>query len=768
MEPHDEASRTSSAGAPPSRPGVDGRATSPEVAPVRPEPESRAVRATVGLLAVAAVALIGLAVLAGPGMLGGGTGPAGTGLPAAGAIGPAGEPGAPTAPGRAPGTSAPGASAPSASSAAGPASSAPPRQPYSTSSPAPSPTPTPPPPPDVAVVDHGASALEPSGIRVVGAGGANDWATLVAGADGALWAAGSGGLLRLDPATGDRRVWTIVDDAAFGAVGAVAAAADRDGGVWIAGSAWPALRRFDGERFAEVLDAPGNVTAIAQMTDGTLWVGTTAGLYRRVGETWNGIAFASEQTTVSTLLPDASGALWVGWLQYPTPPGSGWLTRWDGAGWARFDGADATPLGSPVQALREAPDGSIWAGTEGGLARWDGSRWATVKQPLRSVASIAWGPDGTSWIAAGDGYNGAVSVAHRASGGWVTDGPAQGLPDESGWMIASVVPTADGIYVGTGAGIHRLAGDRWTDLDPAPALAVGSPGWASALVAVSRDEGWAANDRGIWHAVGGTWTRTADPAGRSLGEDSPGDLLLDTAGRLWVATRGGVLMSERGAWTVIDEEPATALALGPDGRVWAAGEGDAMNAVRVRSIDRVAGAWKSVELPVTTLITWPRSLAIEADGTIWVGTPGSWGIRPGLLRYTKASGWERVVVRGVTEEEAIYDIAVAPDGALWAAGSDVGPQPTSADEPWVPPPWWIVRLTDGPGPAIVGEGGWGPWSIEVLSDGTPVVPVGGRGLAAWDGTHWTHRHDGLSFDRVSVAPDGAAWVTANGGVLVLP
>jgi hypothetical protein len=194
-----------------------------------------------------------------------------------------------------------------------------------------------------------------------------------------------------------------------------------------------------------------------------------------------------------------------------------------------------------------------------------------------------------------------------------------------------------------------------------------------------------------------------------------------------------------------------------------------MAGVAVRSFTREAGGWTATELPRTSLITWPRALAVEPDGTIWMGTPGDWGIRPGLVRWTPDGGWEQVVVRGATEQVAIFDIAVGPDGVAWAVGSDVVPVGTAtADEPWAPPPWWIVRLTDGPGPAVLGEGGFGPSSIGVLPDGTPVVPAAGRGLAAWDGERWTRRLDGLWFDRASVAPDGAVWVTANGGVWVLP
>ncbi len=475
-------------------------------------------------------------------------------------------------------------------------------------------------------------------------------------------------------------------------------------------------------------------------------MGTWTGLYRRVAGTWEGMAFASEQTTVSSILADSRGDIWVGWLRYPTPPGTGWITRWSGSTWDRFDGSDAVPLGSPVLAIRDAPDGSVWAGTASGLALWDGTSWATVDQPLGSVTSIAWDADGATWIAAGDSSDGTVRVAHETADGWVAYGPDQGLPDanESGTIAASVVPTAHGIFVGTGAGIRTLEDGRWERVGSAARATPPAPAWVRALFAVSRHEAWAIDDHTAWHAVDGAWT-VPSPGPSVSGFDRMDDLLVDRQARVWVATSAGVFVLEDGTWTKADRRPAAALALGPDGRVWAAGEDAAMGPQQVRAFRRLGGAWVAEPLPATELVTWARCLAVDRDDTVWLGSFGDWGIRPGLLRYTTTRGWEKVPVRGATPDEYIWDLAVSADGVAWVIGSDVVPQGTpTSDEPTAPRPWWIARLTGGPSPAAVGERGWESHRLALLPDGTPVVPAPAGGLATWDGHEWSARYGGLS------------------------
>jgi len=148
-----------------------------------------------------------------------------------------------------------------------------------------------PPPPDVAVVDRGPTPLVPSGISVVGGPSAPDeWPTLVADTDGVLWAVGSAGVLRYEPPTGRRAVWTVASDAAFGNLSPMFLVAAREGGVWLAGGMTPTLRRFDGERFVStpLPVAPGQAgwgwyQWVQQDRSGDWWIPTRDGLRRYEG-----------------------------------------------------------------------------------------------------------------------------------------------------------------------------------------------------------------------------------------------------------------------------------------------------------------------------------------------------------------------------------------------------------------------------------------------------------------------------------------------------
>jgi hypothetical protein len=76
-------------------------------------------------------------------------------------------------------------------------------------------------------------ALVAPGIELL-APGPLEMPDVVAGSDGLVWAYTQGHLVRLDPASGDTRSWSIADDAAFEGP---ALAPARGPGVWLAGEA---------------------------------------------------------------------------------------------------------------------------------------------------------------------------------------------------------------------------------------------------------------------------------------------------------------------------------------------------------------------------------------------------------------------------------------------------------------------------------------------------------------------------------------------------
>src|SRR5438874_11870432 len=82
-------------------------------------------------------------------------------------------------------------------------------------------------------------------------------------------------------------------------------------------------------------------------------------------------SYGLKDTEIHCLLQDRTGFLWAGTL--------GGLFRYDGVRFARVGEGD-TPTAA-IEALDEAPDGTLWVATEGGLARLRGDHLVPVNLP---------------------------------------------------------------------------------------------------------------------------------------------------------------------------------------------------------------------------------------------------------------------------------------------------------------------------------------------------------------------------------------------------
>jgi ligand-binding sensor domain-containing protein len=120
--------------------------------------------------------------------------------------------------------------------------------------------------------------------------------------------------------------------------------------------------------------APGDVYALAQTTDGFLWIGTMQGLYRFDGVTFeryepqSGPAFQS--SNITSLLAVPNGDLWIGFREKG-------VSRLRGGRNTNYTTADGLPSGSVVRLVQDR-QGTIWAGTYGGLARFEHGQWLGV------------------------------------------------------------------------------------------------------------------------------------------------------------------------------------------------------------------------------------------------------------------------------------------------------------------------------------------------------------------------------------------------------
>ena len=142
--------------------------------------------------------------------------------------------------------------------------------------------------------------------------------------------------------------------------------------------------------------APGDIQALAQTSDGFLWIGSPSGLFRFDGtrfERFNS-PFGDRllSTNVMCLLAPTSGGLWIGY----TFGGFSFLDNGHVKNYA---------LEVPVRYLAQARNGILWAATSAGLWKFERSNWRQVgaewNAPTGTVLQVAFDADGTLWVLTG-------------------------------------------------------------------------------------------------------------------------------------------------------------------------------------------------------------------------------------------------------------------------------------------------------------------------------------------------------------------------------
>ena len=638
------------------------------------------------------------------------------------------------------------------------------------------------------------AALVPTGIDVLTP--ETGWyARVVADGNGVFWAREDvGRLVRYDPATGSGRSWSVSDDAAFSTWDIAPA---KDGGVWLIDGR--TLRWFDGEVFREVIEAPVEIATAVEAPDGSLWAATGEGaVLHWDGSSWSQLdgGRPSPDSHVGEIAVDAAGRPWISGITQVVVPAdeisrvggdmaeSGWVSRYDGTSWTTFDADDAAPLECPVS-IAQLADGAVWvaascrgapvlgyeppSGPAGGLARFDGSSWTDATAQLsgaRNTTSVAAGPDGTIWAAAGDLNDGAVTVRRFDGRSWVSYGPSDGLPG-GGFVTAWALPAKDGVYVGTGAGIYRLNGDRWERAWPTSFV----PMYLDHLLAVSRDELWATDILGehLSHFQGGTWTR--DPVDPRQPQGVVHALALAPDGTVWAAGSDGVAYRRDGQWVIVDTAEVNVIAIGRDGTVWVGSASD--DDCRVATLRFDGGAWvRRAVAGCPPESSGLSSLAVDPNGALWAGwsgripCEGAWMGCPqtGLARFDGQS-WEAIREVGGLELTNPAFVETTQTGDVWVIDD-----PTEFRDPEEPKNPIRAARFDGTDWNVVAPPDDRSMSGFIVAPDGTLWTTSDRGPARYDGTAWTFPYEGAGFPSMqlaAVAPDGTVFGSI-GSVLRLP
>lgn len=263
--------------------------------------------------------------------------------------------------------------------------------------------------------------------------------------DGALWVGTHGGGLM--HVTRDM-TWTHTSVPDLGDSFVYQTLADVKGnGYWVA--TWSGLSHFDGKKWRTYTTADGLVDdwvyAMAQDQDGTLWLGTEAGVSVFDGKTWttynhaNGLGASRDQVGGYEVIGNPSkhhrqtpGKTADGYNPnyvlsvLLARDGSRWIGTW-GAGlshladgkWVTYTQHDGLG-GNYVTDLYEAPDGNVWATTDGGVSVFNGESWHTYTTAdglvSDSVFDVAVDSKGRMWFSTMGGISRLDGMTIHAGG----------------------------------------------------------------------------------------------------------------------------------------------------------------------------------------------------------------------------------------------------------------------------------------------------------------------------------------------------------------
>ncbi len=410
----------------------------------------------------------------------------------------------------------------------------------------------------------------------------------------------------------------------------------------------PTLRHMHHTAWTLREGAPAEVFALAQTTDGYLWLGTSTGLVRfdgvefeRIGVV-GGVSLPSQNISALRALPD--GSLWIG-LRF------GGVGRLFGDRLQIFTESDGLPPNT-VYSLARDPSGAMWAGTRAGVYVQRDKKWAALgardSLPAKSPSVVLIDQQGTLWVTIER-----IGVFRRAAGA-----------------------------------------ERFSRVHNAEGAAV------IGLTETPTGEIWASAERGTVFRLSGATPSAASQFAEKIG-DFTGLIRSDHDANLWVGTIGGIgrvsvqpdaslartvaVIERFSLQDGLSGSLSTAVLVDREGSVWVGTEGglDRFRPTKLTTVDlppqfsapaivaEENGALLvgNVYQPVVRLA--PRAVAVDvampevgavyrsADGTRWLGNES------GKLWHSSGTTFVSDVVPDSITGFPIQAIARETSGALW-------------------------------------------------------------------------------------------------------
>jgi hypothetical protein len=393
------------------------------------------------------------------------------------------------------------------------------------------------------------------------------------------------------------------------------------------------------------------VKCLAIAGTGEVYVGGTfayaGGLLARRLLRWNGTDWSLLGTTAANGLSDiptglavaANGELYAGgYFGQAGRASANRIARWNGTAWNALGAGPGAGVNGDVLAVAVAPNGNVYVGgafTQAGttlansVARWDGTAWSSLGTGVAGsgslgimVDALAVAPNGDLYIGGRFGHVGSAAannVARWNGTAWSSLGAGT---DNEVYALA-LTPTGD-LYAGghffQAGGITALCLARWNGAvwnalgtginSDVYALAISSTGAVYVGGAFTQAGGMTTNgvarwDGTAWSSLGANALNSgAIPIQvRALAVAANGDLYAaGNFSQVGTATANGVARWDGTAWSPLGTGPGAgtnsyvpALAVAPNGDVYAGGSFNQANGTNINRVDRWNGAtWSSL------------------------------------------------------------------------------------------------------------------------------------------------------------------------------
>ena len=392
-----------------------------------------------------------------------------------------------------------------------------------------------------------------------------------------------------------------------------------DGYIWIGTES--ELLRFDGVRFMRWASPDGTklpspeIDSLLGARDGSLWIGTRAGLSHWV----NGriVNYSNPKAVIPAIVEDHDGTVWFIHIPGLDHPGS--LCRVTGASVRCYGKADGIPIFASGNSLDIDSLGNLWIGLDTALVRWK-SGTSDVYRPsglksnegTQGVTGFASDADGSLW--AGIALSGSdLGLQHFVQSTW----KPFIVPELDGRTVdvsALFMDSHNALWIGTSKqGLYRIFAGRVEHFQVADGLS------GNAVYRFCEDrEGniWAATSRGMDKFSD---LQVATYSSREgLGTDEVDSVLAARDGTVWIGGQGALDALRNGKVSSIQAgkglpgNQVTSLLEDHAGRLWVGID----NALTIYENGRFRRVDKPDKSPIGLIV----DMAEDTDNNIWLET----------------------------------------------------------------------------------------------------------------------------------------------------